>query len=136
MKIVLALAAVAALWIGAAGKASATPQHATSVVSGTVIDSIDNHPIGGVEVDLFDDTAAAHVARVVASTMTREDGTFSLVGVREGSYHLELVKRGYALEVVTGLSLRSATRVLIAQPFGLRAAVVTTGVGRAMETNL
>jgi len=136
MKIVLAVAAVAALWIGDAGKASATPQHATSTVSGTVIDSIDRHPIGGVEVDLFDDTAVAHAARVVASTTTREDGTFSLIGVREGSYHLEFVKRGYALEIVTGLLLRPAERFLIAQPFGLRAAVVTTGIGRAMETNL
>jgi hypothetical protein len=136
LKFLFATAAVGASLLCSAGIAAATPAHMTSVVGGRVVDSINQRPLGGVQVDVFDDSVGSHASKAIATTTTDKDGGFSLPGLRSGSYRLELVKRGYALEVITGLSLRPDERVLIARPFGMRAAVVTTGIGQAMETQL
>ncbi len=136
MKIVFAAVAIVASLVWAKAALAAMPSHLSSAINGKVVDSVDQHPLGGVEVDVFDDSSSSHTARAIATTMTREDGSFSLLGLRRGTYHLELAKRGYALEIVTGLSLGADERILIAQPFGMRSAVVTTGIGQGMETRI
>jgi hypothetical protein len=132
----VSLAAVASV-LFAASLASATPAaHLASVIGGRVVDSVDQRPLSGVQVDVFDDSLGSHASTAIATTMTHKDGSFSLLGLRSGNYHLELVKRGYALEIVTGVSVRSDERLLISEPFGMRTAIVTTGIGQAMETRL
>ncbi len=136
VKLVLAAAAVLASVFASVAIAAATPAQMTSVIGGRIVDSINQRPLGGVQVDVFDDSGGAHASKAIATTLTKDDGSFSLLGLRSGTYHLEFAKRGYALEIVTGFSLRPAERVVVAQPFGMRSAVVTTGVGRTMETTL
>jgi hypothetical protein len=135
-KIYFAAAAVIASLFVYAGVATATPAHQTAMIGGSVVDSVDQRPLGGVQVDVFDDSLGWSKTKAIASTMTTDDGRFSLPGLRGGNYHIELAKRGYALEIITGFSLRSDERILIAQPFGMRTAIVTMGVGQAMETHL
>jgi Carboxypeptidase regulatory-like domain len=136
VKLFLATAAACASVLSAAVVANAMPAHMTSVIGGRVVDSINQRPLSGVQVDIFDDSVGAHASKAVATTVTKGDGTFSLPGLHSGTYHIELVKRGYALEIITGFSLRPHERVVIPEPFGMRSAVVTTGVGRTMETTL
>ncbi|MDQ6766377.1 MAG: carboxypeptidase-like regulatory domain-containing protein [Candidatus Eremiobacteraeota bacterium] len=136
MRGLVAAVSVAAAIMSAAVGAAAAPAHTTAAIGGKVVDSIDQRPLGGVQVDVFDDSLRSHVRKAVATTTTNKDGSFSLLGLRGGNYHLELVKRGYALEIITGLLLRPDERVLIAQPFGMRTAIVTRVIGQAMETRL
>jgi Carboxypeptidase regulatory-like domain len=135
-KTMLVAVATLASLLSVATVAQATPAHFTSMINGKVVDSVDQHPLGGVQVDVFDDSSRSQPGKAIATTMTRDDGSFLLLGLRGGTYHLELVKRGYALEIVTGLSLGPDERIFISQPFGMRSAVVTTGLGQAMETRI
>ena len=132
--LILVTASVLVLQLSMAAKAAA-PAPQTSVLGGSVIDSVDHHPLAGVQVDVFAD-GAVHADRAIATTTTRGDGSFSLLGLRGGSYHLELSKRCYALEIVTGVLLGTGDRIRISQPFGLRSAVVTMGIGQSMETRI
>jgi Carboxypeptidase regulatory-like domain/Domain of unknown function (DUF3244) len=136
MKIFLASLTLVASVVSSAAIAAATPVHLSSVIGGRVVDSITHRPLGGVQVDVFDDANGSHPGRAIVTTVTNQHGNFSLLGLRSGTYHLELAKRGYALEIVTGLSVRPDERILIGQPFGMRTAIVTTGIGQAMETHL
>lgn len=135
-KIGFAVAAIIASLLGYASVATAMPAHQTAMIGGSVVDSVDQRPLGGVQVDVFDDSLGWSKSKAIMSTMTTSDGHFSLPGLRGGVYHIELAKRGYALEIITGFSLRADERVLIAQPFGMRTAIVTMGVGQAMATHL
>ena len=135
MKYVLGTLSLVALLAFSAGVSSASAPQTGSTIRGRVVDSFNQGPLGGVRVDVFND-ANRSVKKSVASTMTSSDGTFSLSGLRSGNYHLELEKRGYALEIVTGFSLRTGVRFQIAEPFAMRTAVVTTTIGRSMETRL
>ena len=114
---------------------AAAPTRQTSTLGGCVVDSVDHHPLAGVQVDVFAD-GALRADKAVASTMTRGDGSFSLLGLRGGSYRLELSKRGYALEIVTGVLLAPGEKIRISSPFGLRSAVVMMGIGQSMETRI
>ena len=114
---------------------AAAPAPQTSVLGGSVIDSVDHHPLADVQVDVFAD-GSLHATRAIATTKTRGDGSFSLLGLRGGNYHLELSKRGYALEIVTGVLLAPGVKIRISPPFGLRSAVVTMGIGQSMETRI
>jgi hypothetical protein len=136
VKICFAVAAIIASLIGYAGVATAMPAHQTSMIGGSVVDSVDQRPLGGVQVDVFDDTLGWNTTKAIASTTTKSDGRFMLPGLRGGNYHIELAKRGYALEIITGFSLGADERILVAQPFGMRTAIVTMGVGQAMATHL
>jgi 5-hydroxyisourate hydrolase-like protein (transthyretin family) len=124
---------VAMLLLGASA-ASATALHVGSQIGGRVVDSLNQGPLGGVRVDVFQDSGSG--SKIVTSTTTAKDGSFSVGGLSSGSYHLELEKRGYALAIVTGFSLTSDERFLITRPLGMRTAVVMMGVGKAMETHL
>lgn len=131
--ILVAIASVILLFSGAALASAPAPQ--TSALGGSVIDSVDHHPLAGVQVDVFAD-GALHADKAIATTMTRGDGSFSLLGLRGGSYRLELSKRGYALEIVTGVSLAPGESIRISPAFGLRSAVVMMGIGQSMETRI
>jgi hypothetical protein len=136
LKVFLAALTLIASLLSAAAIGAATPAHLSSVIGGRVVDSITHRPLGGVQVDVFDDASRAHPGRAIVTTVTNQNGSFSLLGLHSGTYHLELAKRGYALEIVTGLSVRPDERILIGQPFGMRTAIVTTGIGQSMETHL
>ena len=135
LKVFLASITIVASVFAAATIAAATPAHLSCVIGGRVVDSITQRPLGGVQVDVFDD-ANRHPGRAIVTTITNENGSFSLLGLHSGTYHLELAKRGYALEIVTGLSVGPHERILIARPFGMRTAIVTTGISQAMDTHL
>ena len=137
MKAKLLFAAAAALAASQVSVAAlgAVPIPATSIIDGKVVDSVDHHPLGGVQVDAFNEAAQSN-GKAAATTTTREDGSFSLPGLRSGAYHLELSKRGYALEIVTGVLIRSDEHFRVSTPFGMRSAVVTTGIGQTMETRI
>lgn len=134
MRQLLAIMASAATLLLTASIASASLPHVGSMIGGKVVDSLNMGPLGGVRVDVFADSGAG--SKIVSSTTTAKDGSFALIGLQRGSYHLELEKRGYALEIVTGFSLKEDERFFIAAPVGMRTAVVTMGVGTAMETRL
>jgi len=136
VKVFLASLTVVAFVALSAAVAAAASAHLSCVVGGRVVDSITQRPIGGVQVDVFDDGRASHPRRAIVTTLTNDNGNFSLLGLRSGTYHLEFAKRGYALEIVTGLSLGPNERILIGRPFGMRTAIVTTGIGQSMETHL
>lgn len=136
VKVFLASLTMAASILWSAAVAGATSAHLSSVIGGRVVDSITRRPLGGVQVDVFDDARGSHPGRAIVTTVTNQNGGFSLVGLRRGTYHLELAKRGYALEIVTGLSIGPDERIQIGQPFGMRTAIVTTGIGQSMETHL
>jgi hypothetical protein len=136
VKVFLASLTIVASVLSSAAVAGATSAHLSSVIGGRVVDSITQRPLGGVQVDVFDDARGSHPGRAIVTTVTNQNGSFSLVGLHSGTYHLELAKRGYALEIVTGLSVGPDERILIGQPFGMRTAIVTTGIGQSMETHL
>jgi hypothetical protein len=114
---------------------AAAPAPRTSALGGSVVDSVDHHPLAGVQVDVFAD-GALHADKAIATTSTRGDGSFSLLGLRGGNYRLELSKRGYALEIVTGVLIAPGVKIRISPPFGLRSAVVMMGIGQNMETRI
>lgn len=134
MRRLLAAVAAASSLLLTVGVAYASVPLIGSVIGGRVVDSLNLGPLGGVRVDVFADSGSA--SKIVRSTTTAKDGTFAVAGLGRGSYHLELEKRGYALEVVTGFSLKNDERFFMTNPVGMRTAVVTIGVGRAMESRL
>ena len=136
VKVVLASLMLVGSILLSATVASATSAHLSSVIGGRVVDSITLRPLGGVQVDVFDDARGSDPGRAIVTTVTNQHGNFSLLGLHRGTYHLELAKRGYALEIVTGLSVGPDERIQIGQPFGMRTAIVTTGIGQSMETHL
>lgn len=136
VKVVLATAIMLASILSLPAIGSATSAHLASAVGGRVVDSITLRPLGGVQVDVFDDASRLQPGRAIVTTVTNRNGSFTLSGLRSGTYHLEFAKRGYALEIVTGLSIGAAERIQIGRPFGMRTAVVTTGIEQSMETRL
>ncbi len=134
MSKLVVLAALCATFVLFTSIASAAVPRSGSLIGGKVIDSLNMGPLAGVRVDVFADTGSA--SKIVGSTTTAKDGSFSIGGLQSGSYHLELEKRGYALEILTGVGLKAGERFVIARPVGMRTAVVTMGVGTAMETRL
>ena len=136
VKVFLASLMIIASVLSSAVVATATSAHMSSVVGGRVVDSITQRPLGGVQVDVFNDANGSHPGRAIVSTVTNQNGSFTLLGLHRGTYHLEFAKRGYALEIVTGLSIGPDERFEIGRPFGMRTAIVTTGIGQSMETHL
>jgi 5-hydroxyisourate hydrolase-like protein (transthyretin family) len=134
MSKLLASAALATALVLSASVAMAAVPKNVSQIGGKVVDSLNSGPLAGVRVDVFADSGAA--SKIVGTTTTAKDGSFSIGGLQSGTYHLELEKRGYALEILTGVGLKPGERFLIARPVGMRTAVVTMGVGTAMETRL
>lgn len=131
--ILVTTASLIVLFSVAAMASAPVPQ--TSALGGSVIDSVDHHPLAGVQVDVFADSAP-RADKAIATTTTRGDGSFALLGLHGGSYRLELSKRGYALEIVTGVLLAPGEKIRISSPFGLRSAVVMMGIGQSMETRI
>ncbi len=134
MRLLLAVVGAASSLLLTVSVAYASVPLVGSVIGGRVVDSLNLGPLGGVRIEVFADSGSA--SKIVRSTTTAKDGSFAVSGLGRGSYHLEMEKRGYALEVVTGFSLRKDERFFIPQPVGMRTAVVTIGVGRAMESTL
>ncbi len=134
MRLLLAVVGAASSLLLTVSVAYASVPLVGSVIGGRVVDSLNLGPLGGVRIEVFADSGSA--SKIVSSTTTAKDGSFAVSGLGRGSYHLEMEKRGYALEVVTGFSLKKDERFFITQPVGMRTAVVTIGVGRAMESTL
>ena len=132
-KLLALTACCAAMFLGAGTAIAAMPKIG-SQIGGKVVDSLNLGPLGGVRVEVFADNGAE--SKMVRETTTAKDGSFSIAGLRSGAYHLELEKRGYALEILTGLGLKPGERFFISRPVGMRTAVVWMGVSQAMETRL
>ena len=134
MRRLLAIVAAASSLLFTLGVANASVPLVGSVIGGRVVDSLNLGPLGGVRVDVFADAGSA--SKIVRSTTNGRDGSFAVTGLGRGSYHLEMEKRGYALEIVRGFSLKNDERFFITDPVGMRTAVVTIGVRKAMESRL
>ena len=93
----------------------------TSSISGTVVDAKTHQPVVGVRVDVFADSSATN-SKTLAASMSRKDGTFLLEGLNGGQYRVSLSKMGYAVEELTGLSVKSKERTIIGVPIALHGA--------------
>jgi 5-hydroxyisourate hydrolase-like protein (transthyretin family) len=118
MKQLLCILAIAAtLFVSAQPMAQAA---GTSTITGQTLDAKTHKPVMGVRVDLYADTASSH--KILAATMSRKDGSFSLEGLGGGQYRVELTKMGYEVQVLTGLTVRSKERTIIGEPIALHTA--------------
>ncbi|WP_448702904.1 TonB-dependent receptor domain-containing protein [Mucilaginibacter sp. AW1-3] len=80
-----------------AGLACYSQAPKTKNVTGTVVDSVKNQAIGFATVTLIDAKTNAQLK----STLTKDDGTFTLVTPAAGSYKLAAVFVGYRNKIVT-----------------------------------
>ena len=120
MKQLLCISAIVATLIISATTQPMAQAAGMSSITGQTLDAKTHKPVVGVRVDLYADTASPH--KILAATMTRKDGTFSLAGLRGGQYRVELTKMGYEVQVLTGLTVRSSERTIIGEPIALHTA--------------
>jgi outer membrane receptor protein involved in Fe transport len=69
----------------------------TLTVKGTAIDSLANKPLGYVTVALID----AGTKKPVKGTLTKDDGSFKLEGIKGGKYQVSFASVGYKSKVVS-----------------------------------
>ena len=120
MKQLLCTAAiVAALFISTASQPMAQAAGISSI-SGRALDAQTRKPLLGVRVDVFADAGMSH--KVLAATVSRKDGTFTISGLDGGQYRVELTKMGYEVETLTGLTVRPRERTIIGEPITLHTA--------------
>ncbi len=102
----LLLSLAGALLCAAASLAPAGAQQPTGTITGQVIDSATRQPLGGVNVV---------VEGTGLGAITREDGTFSIVGVPAGTHTLRARRIGYgSVPVVVNVSEGSTVSVTLA----------------------
>lgn len=118
MKHMLPVLAVAAILTLVAGGATPALSSDTSSISGKAVDAKNQQPLAGVKVAVYPD-ARTPSSKMLAVTMTHKDGSFHLDGLTTGQYQLELSKPGYAVQILSGLSIRSNERAVIGEPVAL-----------------
>ena len=91
----------------------------TSSIGGRIVDARNQQPIIGARVDLFADSLAPSGAKVLAATLTRKDGSFSLSGVAAGQYRLQVSKMGYAVQELSGLLVQDNERTIVGEPIAI-----------------
>lgn len=96
----------------------AWPAHGTSSISGRVVDAKYQHELGGVKVAAYADPRTPS-SKMLAAALSGKDGSFRLEGLGGGRYQLELTKMGFAVEILSGLSVRANERLVIGEPVGL-----------------
>jgi len=75
---------------------SQTSAPATTAIKGTVVDSVKKQPLAYVTVALTD----AVTNQPVKSTFTREDGSFTMIGIAVKPYKLNLIFVGYQTKII------------------------------------
>jgi len=118
MKHLLAITALVATLLCAMAQGDALAQ-VTSSVGGRIVDARNQQPIIGARVDLFADSSASSGAKVLAATLTRKDGSFTLSGIAAGQYRLQVSKMGYALQELSGLLVQDNERTIVGEPIAL-----------------
>lgn len=119
MLVVLRVAALtvavvtAGMWVSSA--------HGTASISGTVVDANSHRPVAGAKIEAFADVGHSG-SYAVAVGRTRSDGIFRLSGLRAGAYKLQVLKMGYAVQELSGLSLADQEHLIVGEPVGLVAA--------------
>jgi carboxypeptidase family protein len=88
-------------------------------ISGRIVDPT-HKPVAGAKVELFQGASSSASASAVA--MSGKDGSFKLAGFAQGPYRLEVMKMGYALQVLEGLQVEAHERLIVGEPIELRAA--------------
>jgi hypothetical protein len=115
--VLLGVAAAAVLSLSLAGATQASSSNVSSI-NGKAVDAKSQAPLAGVKVALYPDTRTPS-SKMLAMTMTHKDGSFRLDGLAAGQYQLELSKAGYAVQILSGLSIRSNERAVIGEPVAL-----------------
>lgn len=110
--LVLILLAAVTLASAASGAAS---------ISGTIIDGISHKPVGGAKIEAFLDTNGPS-GYPAAVSQTQKDGTFRLSALKAGAYRLHVVKMGYAMQELSGLTLDDQEHLILGEPVNLVAA--------------
>jgi carboxypeptidase family protein len=90
----------------------------TSSIGGRIVDARNQQPIIGARVDLFADSLVPS-SKILAATLTRKDGSFSLSGVAAGQYRLQVSKMGYALQELSGLLVQDNERTIVGEPIAI-----------------
>ncbi|HEV7387154.1 MAG TPA: carboxypeptidase-like regulatory domain-containing protein, partial [Gemmatimonadaceae bacterium] len=118
-----------------AGAQNTTPS-TTGVITGLVVDSASNRPIGLANVDV----RVAGAPAVVAHTATISDGSFRVEGLQPGRYNIRVRALGYTPRPLPAIELRLAsssydvgTVTLNAAPVQLQSLQVT---GQKQEVQL
>jgi hypothetical protein len=99
----------------------ASSANGTASISGRVVDANNHRPIAGAKVEAFAD-AGGSAGYAVAVGQTRSNGNFHLGGLRAGAYRLQVLKMGYAVQELSGLSLGDQEHLIVGEPVGLVAA--------------
>ena len=73
----------------------------SGTVSGTIIDDISNDPIPSATVALW----ASRDSSLITGTITQPDGTFTIDGIRPGSYYVQLSFVGYETALIADIQL-------------------------------
>src|SRR5687768_13192344 len=80
------------------------PPSGPGEIRGKVVDAESSAPISSAAVTVRSATDSS----LVAGTMVRADGTFSIEGLRPGSYYLRLTMIGYASQNTPALAITQA----------------------------
>ncbi len=91
----------------------------TSSISGQIIDARNREPVAGAKIDLFQDTTSSKGAYPFAIALSRKDGSFHLSGLSEGQFRLEVLKMGYEVQVLSGLSLQEQEHLIVGEPIAM-----------------
>lgn len=119
MLVALRIATLALVLVAAATSLSFA--NGAASISGTVIDANSHKPVAGAKIEAFLGTNPTH-GYPVAVGQTRKDGNFRLSGLQAGSYKLHVMKMGYSLQELSGLTLDDQEHLIVGEPVGLIAA--------------
>jgi hypothetical protein len=120
MLAVLRVAALAAVVIVSSTWQSTA--NGTGSISGRVVDARSHKAVTGAKIELFADAGGSKVGYAVALSQTRGDGDFRVTGLRAGAYRLQVLKMGYAVQELSGLTLDDQEHLIVGEPVGLVAA--------------
>src|SRR2546422_8753479 len=117
----LLLSLAGALVCAAASLTPVGAQQPTGTITGRVIDSLTRQPLAGVNVV---------VEGTGLGALTREDGTFSIVGVPAGTHTLRARRIGYrSVPVIVNVSEEATVSVTLALEKGAAGVDEIGGVG-------
>ena len=93
-------------------------------IAGTVTDASSGAGVGNVQVVVYGTTGT-----VIASATTARDGTYTVLGLAPGSYHVGFFPGGpFAVQFYTGRALQSA-----ADAIAVTAGLTTSGIDAALQ---
>ncbi|MBV8669235.1 MAG: carboxypeptidase regulatory-like domain-containing protein [Candidatus Eremiobacteraeota bacterium] len=94
----------------------------TASISGRVVDARSHKAVTGAKIELFADAGSSKNGYAVAVSQTHSNGDFHVSGLRAGAYKLQVVKMGYAVQEISGLTLDNQEHLIVGEPVGLVAA--------------